>query len=78
MRRRLPTEVSEYLREFERKSSAYLETSQVSQIRENAGKKPVTVDADLYDLISRCVELCERGGRGGGYYYPAGQFPLGF
>lgn len=55
------TEVSEYLREFERKSSAYLETSQVSQIRENAGKKPVTVDADLYDLISRCVELCERG-----------------
>ncbi|WP_347158669.1 FAD:protein FMN transferase [Pontibacter chitinilyticus] len=45
------------IRRIEALISEWQPTSQTSAINRNAGIKPVVVDPELYDLISRCIRL---------------------
>ena len=55
-RERAIQEMQEALLDIERRMSLYVESSEINAINRNAGKAPVEVSQDTFELLSRCVE----------------------
>ena len=56
------SEIEEALQDFEKRTSLYIEDSEISAINDAAGKEYVKVSDETFDILKRSKQLCEESG----------------